>query len=99
MKKLLLLAIVAIGLTSCTDAEKAKFGGFGEDFKIEMISATTGQVVRTYHSSGKVLSEESSDGYYFMDQETGKLTEIAGGIIIITPEKYTRSITIEQVKL
>jgi len=62
--------------------------GYGDDFKIEILSSATGQLIKEYHSSGKVNSEGQSDGYFFMNKENGELTEIAGGIIIITPEKY-----------
>lgn len=97
MKKGILLLIL-ISLASCTDARRAKLGGYGEDFKVEMLSSATGQVIKTYHSSGKVSSEGQSDGYFFMDKETGELTEIAGGIIVITPEKYEeKTTTINQI--
>lgn len=65
---------------SCTDAGRAKIGGYGDKFKIEMYSG--GQKVREWTSSGKVLSEEHSDGYYFNDTVTGKLTEISGDVVI-----------------
>ena len=96
MKKLFLLAILVIALVSCTDATRAKIGGYGENFKIEILSSNTGQVIKTYHSSGKVESEETSDGYYFMDSNTGELTEISGGILIIAPyDKSERRVTID----
>ena len=41
-----------------------------------------GQAVRTFTSRGAVLSEENSDGYYFTDNETGKLIELEGDIVI-----------------
>lgn len=83
MKKIklsLVLALLFISL-SCTDARRSKFGGFGDEFLIEVISCD-GSVSRTYESTGKVLSERNSDGYYFEDKETGKLVEITGRIII-----------------
>ena len=89
MKKLLLLGAILLLFLSCTDAGRAKFGGYGDDFKVEILSSNTGKVIRTYYSSGKVNSEATSDGYFFMDSSTGELTEIAGGIIVITP--YNRS--------
>lgn len=41
-----------------------------------------GQKVREWTSTGKVLSESQSDGYYFEDSETGKLIEVAGDVVI-----------------
>ena len=79
------LGIVAlftiIGMESCTDAERAKIGGYGDSFKVEMINCD-GTVARTWISSGKVLSESNSDGYYFNDSETGKLIEVTGRLVI-----------------
>lgn len=96
MKKLLLLGAILLLFLSCTDAGRAKFGGYGEDFKIEILSSNTGEVIRTYYSSGKVNSEANSDGYFFMNSATGELTEISGGIIVITPyDKSNVRITIK----
>jgi hypothetical protein len=36
----------------------------------------------TWISSGKVQSEENSDGYYFNDKKTGKLIEVTGRMVI-----------------
>lgn len=67
-------------LASCTDAGLARFGGYGDEFKVEMYSG--GKLVRTWTSSGKVLSEAQSDGYYFRDKATGKLVEVSGDVVI-----------------
>lgn len=80
MKKIFIVALVSL-LMSCTDAERAKITGFGSRFKIEMINCD-GSVARTWISSGKVLSEANSDGYYFNDAETGDLIEVTGRLVI-----------------
>ena len=82
MKKVnfLLVAISFVILSSCTDAEREKYTNFGNSFKVEMYSG--GQLVRTWTTTGKVSSEEGSDGYFFKDSATGKLVEIAGDIVI-----------------
>ena len=41
-----------------------------------------GSVARTWISSGKVSSEQNSDGYYFMEEGTDKLIEVTGRLII-----------------
>jgi len=79
MKYLIILVIGIVSL-SCTDAERSKIGGYGDKFKVEMYSG--GQKVREWTSSGKVLSENGSDGYYFNDNETGKLIEVSGDVVI-----------------
>lgn len=79
---LALASVVAIPATivSCTDASKAKLGGYGDEHTVELYSG--GKKVREWTSSGKVQSEESSDGYYFNDKETGKLVEVSGDVVI-----------------
>ena len=80
MKKLIILPVTALLLMSCTDAEKAKIGGYGDEHTVELYSG--GQKVRSWVSSGKVNSEASSDGYYFSDKETGLLIEVSGDVVI-----------------
>ena len=73
-----LLTIMAT-MVSCTDAEKSKLGGYGDTFTVKVLGPDT---VITYHSTGKVISEEKSDGYYFTNAANGKLVEVSGNIII-----------------
>lgn len=80
MKKILITALVlALAMTSCTDAEKSKLGGYGDTFTVKVLGPDT---VITYHSTGKVISEDKSDGYYFTNAATGKLVEVSGNVII-----------------
>ena len=80
MKKLLVILSVVV-ISACTDAERAKLGGYGDEFKVEMVNCD-GTVTRSWISSGKVQSEQNSDGYYFNDKKTGKLIEVTGRLII-----------------
>ena len=73
-----LLTIMAT-MVSCSDAEKSKLGGYGDTFTVKVLGPDT---VFTYHSTGKVISEEHSDGYYFTNAATGKLVEVSGNVII-----------------
>ena len=73
-----LLTLMAT-MVSCTDAEKSKLGGYGDTFTVKVLGPDT---IITYHSTGKVISEEKSDGYYFTNAANGKLVEVSGNIII-----------------
>jgi len=66
-------------LSSCTDATLSKVGGYGDTFTVKVLGPDT---VITYESTGKVISEEHSDGYYFTNAATGKLVEVSGTVII-----------------
>lgn len=81
MKKLILIIVVLFSITSCTDAQQAKLGGYGDRFKVEILNCD-GSVTHSWISSGKVSNSESSDGYYFNDEKTGNLIEVSGSIII-----------------
>lgn len=80
MKKITLIIFASFLILSCTDAKRAKLGGLGNEFKIEVYSG--GIKVKEYISTGKVSTEKDSDGYYFLEKSTGKLIEVAGDIII-----------------
>ena len=81
MKKFIGFLIIASFLFSCTDAKRAKFGGLGDEFKVELVNCD-GSVTKSWISTGKVSSEQNSDGYYFKDKDTGKLIEVTGTLII-----------------
>lgn len=82
MKINILLLISALALTfSCTDAKRSKIGGYGDKFKIELVNCD-GSITHSWTSSGKVLSEQNSDGYYFNELSTGTLIEVTGTVII-----------------
>lgn len=86
--RILLFILVIFGLSACTDASRAKIGGLGSKFKVELIGCD-GTVVREWTSTGKVKSEEASDGYYFMDENSGKLIEVTGNLIITKLQEMT----------
>jgi hypothetical protein len=73
------ILMITLGLSSCTDATMGKIGGYGNSFTVQVLGPDT---IITYVSSGKVISEEHSDGYYFTDSKTGKLIEVSGTVII-----------------
>ncbi len=78
--KLITVAVIGIFTASCTDATRAKIGGYGDEHQVELYSG--GKKVREWTASGKVESEETSDGYFFNDKETGLLVEVSGDVVI-----------------
>lgn len=77
--KLSLLVILTI-LVSCSDAEMSKIGSWGSSAKIKCYSG--GLVIYDGHSTGKVISEANSDGYFFRDKGDGNLKEVSGNCVI-----------------
>lgn len=80
MLKYLLLIPLFVG---CTDAYTAQWQSIAAEHKIELYSG--GELVKEWTSTGKVLSEDNSDGYYFKDKASGKLVRVTGDLVI-TPE-------------
>jgi len=80
MKKILTGIIIITGLSSCTDATVSQFGGLGDKHTVELYSG--GKLVRSWVSTGKVISTERSDGYYFRDQQCDCNVEVSGDLVI-----------------
>jgi len=78
-KTITFLALTIIAVSSCTDASRSKIGGYGNTYKVTVIGGDTTMV---FHSTGKVESEENSDGYYFTNKANGKLVEVSGNVVI-----------------
>lgn len=76
---LVLLVLLCVFALSCTDAKKARLGGYGNEFKIELMNCD-GSVAQTWISSGKVDSK--GNGYYFKEKNTGKLIQLTGSLVI-----------------
>jgi hypothetical protein len=79
-KKLFASSILAMLLSSgCYQARFDRATTFS-DYKVEMYSG--GELVRTWETSGKVISDGDDVTSYFKDKETGKLIEVSGDIVI-----------------
>jgi hypothetical protein len=81
LRTVLAVLFMALFIGGCTDARTAKWGGLGDQHKIELLNCD-GTIAREWISTGKVVSEANSDGYYFMDQATGRLVEVNGSLVI-----------------
>lgn len=77
MKKTLLVLLL---LTGCTDAQRSQVSSIGSKFKVTLYS--DGVAVRSWVSTGKVLTEKDSDGWYFTDSKTHKLVRVSGNVVV-----------------
>jgi hypothetical protein len=79
MKKLPLLLLL---LTSgCTDATWSKVTQYGGSQHIKCYSG--GVLIYEGDSTGKVVSEQGSDGYYFEDATTHEVVEISADCVFV----------------
>ena len=81
--KLALIA-AAVFLAGCTDAQWSQLGAYGAKHHVELWSG--GKMVKEWTSTGKVVTEEGSDGYYFRDQDSGRLVRVTGDLVITAIE-------------
>jgi hypothetical protein len=75
MSTLFLLALLA-----CSDTQLASWGAVGEPGHVTCYSG--GQVIYDGDSTGKIESEQRSDGWLFMDATTKRLVRISGDCVI-----------------
>lgn len=80
MKSLLLIVALAIVTAGCTDAQRGKVWALGDSAKVECYSG--GVLIYSGISSGKLSSEQQSDGYNFVDEKTDKFMEVSGNCVI-----------------
>jgi hypothetical protein len=85
MKKTLikvgLFSIIAgIAFNGCTDRDIAKIRAYGGTAHIKCYSGN--KLIYDGYSTGKVFSEDQSDGFSFVDKKDNKLTKVSGNCII-----------------
>lgn len=75
------LLVGGLCLSSCDfSTQMAEFDAIGNDHKVELYSG--GQLIKEYMSKGKPKSPTNSDGYLFMNKETGNLVEVSGTVVM-----------------
>lgn len=77
--RIFILSFLLLSTSAC-DSTVAKLEAFGGSAHVTCYSGT--EVIYEGFSSGKVLSEEGSDGYFFRDSKTGRAMEVSGNCVI-----------------
>ena len=75
-----ILWVLVVLLVSCTDGTIGKLTSYGDSRSIVCYSG--GKLIYEGRSTGKIKSEQNSDGYYFVEQGTKKLMEVSGNCVI-----------------
>jgi hypothetical protein len=78
--KVFFLALFLAVFLGCTEGQRAQIGAFGEQHEIKVYSG--GKLIYLGTSTGKLHAEDQSDGWYFVDKKTRKLTRVSGDTII-----------------
>lgn len=79
-KMKIVFGLVTLAIAGCTDAQMAQIQTLGDAAEIKCYSG--GNVIYEGKSTGKVSSEEKSDGWYFKDASNGKLIRTNADCII-----------------
>jgi hypothetical protein len=83
MKKLILISAaltVALVLGGCTNADIAQLTALGSPASITCYSG--GKIIYQGMSTGKIATEQQSDGWYFEDASTHELVRVSGQCVI-----------------
>jgi len=82
VKRLLIIFLIVLApLMGCTQAEIKDAITIGRPGIVKLYSG--GQLVEQWESTGKIISEENSDGWKFVDKKTKKLIRVSGTVVII----------------
>lgn len=77
----IIVCLVSFMMVGCTDARLKQYATIGDPAKITCYSG--GKIIYEGTSTGKVHSEETSDGWYFVDSDTNKLIRVSGDCLIV----------------
>lgn len=80
MKRFQLIVVLVMTLYGCTDASRAQLGSLGNPGTIECYSG--GKAIYIGKSTGKIATEQGSDGWYFNDAATDRLVRVSGDCVI-----------------
>jgi len=80
MKKILGLVVLAALIGGCSNATMAKVESMGSRHHVQLYSG--GKLIGEWTSTGAISNEENSDGFYFQDENTGKLIRVSGDAIV-----------------
>ena len=80
MNKLSLAVFVVMVAVGCTDAQRAQVFTYGSPGEITCYSG--GKEIYHGKSTGKIISEKDSDGWYFSEEGSGQLIRVSANCII-----------------
>lgn len=72
--------LMAMALVACTDADMAHMSQLGDAAHVQCFSG--GQVIYDGHSTGKIQSNQSEDGLYFREKESGKFVRLYADCVV-----------------
>ena len=80
LEMILLVSGLMLFASGCSNSDTESLTAYGKEHRVELYSG--GSKVREWHSTGKVLSEENGNGFYFKDVDSGQLIHVMGNVIV-----------------
>lgn len=80
MKKYFIVLFVGIVAMGCTNADISRIGALGSVGEITCYSG--GNIIYHGKSTGKIETENGSDGWYFQEDSTKNLIRVSGDCVI-----------------
>jgi len=80
MNKILLVVALGVMLTGCSNAVISQYTSIGSPADVTCYSG--GQVFYHGRSTGKVATEEHSDGWFFQEEGSNRMIRISGSCVI-----------------
>lgn len=77
----LVVILIVVAIVGCTDAVRAQYTSIGSAGTITCYSG--GKEIGRWTSTGKIATEEHSDGWFFQDASTSKLIRISGNCVVV----------------
>lgn len=74
------LIVSVLVLAGCTDASMAHLSQYGDASHVQCFSG--GQVIYDGTSTGKIESNQSEDGLYFREKESGKFVRLYADCVV-----------------
>lgn len=84
IRKSMIVIFAVLFCAGCTDVERSNLASYGRKHTIELYSG--GECVRTWVSTGKVVTESNSDGYVFRDAD-GNFIRVSGNVVVTRSSK------------
>lgn len=75
-----IIVLFALFLTGCSDAEMSKITAIGHPGHIACYSGD--KAFYEGESTGKIMTEHGTDGWYFEEKGTGDLIRVSGNCVI-----------------
>jgi hypothetical protein len=81
IRMIVIILMATAGVCSCKDATWSQMKSLGSRHRVTLYGCD-GKIIHQWIATGNVSNQAQSDGWYFKDEASGKLVEVAGTLVI-----------------